>query len=119
MQSTGAPRFRSRDWAADAGPVTAPCVRVGAAQLDEARVLSPRKGGSLLADARAQPPVAGAGKPPEPGVYVRGIWVRKPLIDGVLMCFDGKAGVEVTGRDRNDVDADAAAEATLRLLQAS
>jgi hypothetical protein len=52
-------------------------------------------------------------------VYVRGIWVRKPLIDGVLMCFDGKAGVEVTGRDRNDVDADAAAEATLRLLQAS
>ena len=44
---------------------------------------------------------------------------QKPLIDGVLMCFDGKAGVEVTGRDRNDVDADAAAEATLRLLQAS
>jgi len=84
--------------------------------LSDAGVLSCRKGGSLLADAAAQPPVRGSTRAPEPGLYVRGIWVRKPLIEGTLMCFDGKSAVDVTGRDRNDVDVDEAAEATLKLL---
>ena len=86
----------------------------------EGGLLSSRKGGSFLADAASQPAVPGTGSPgarPEPGLYVRGIWVRKPLIDGALMCFDGKARLDVTGRDRNDVDHDEAAEATLALLR--
>ena len=54
-------------------------------------------------------------KRPEPGVYVKGIWVRKPPIPECVMSFSsGK--LNVSGRDRNDVDADELLEATLRLL---
>ena len=84
-------------------------------RLDRSSVLSTRRG-DLLAEAARQPSCLDvAGSPgPEPGVYIRGIWVRKPFIEGALMAFFGK--LNVSGRDRNDVDHDEAAEATLHLM---
>ena len=87
------------------------------------------RSGEFLAPAASQPPLTmgiplgsaavggrGAQQPrPEPGVYVRGIWVRKPPLDGALMAFLGK--LNVSGRDRNDVDADELLEATLALMR--
>lgn len=52
---------------------------------------------------------------PMAGVYVRGIWVRKPPIEGALMSYLGR--LDVSGRDRNDVDADELLDATLHVLR--
>lgn len=52
---------------------------------------------------------------PEPGIYIRGIWVRKPTVpDTVMSYLSGK--LNVSGRDRNDVDADELLDATLAVL---
>ena len=77
--------------------------------------------GSLLAHAADQHavPAALSAAPPEPGVYVKGIWVQKPLIDGALIAFCGKANVDVSGRDRNTVDDEEAAAAVMRILKAT
>ena len=40
---------------------------------------------------------------PFPGVYIRGIWVRNPKIEDSIMSFNGPR-LNVSGRDRNDVD---------------
>ena len=48
-------------------------------------------------------------------MYIRGIWVRKPPIEGAILSFWGK--INVSGRDRNDVDSDDLLEATLGLLR--
>jgi len=80
-------------------------------------LLSTECGGCMLADASAQPVVPLAERQPEPGVYVKGIYVRKPFIDGLLMTFDGRSKLEVSGRDRNNVDAEECAEATMRMLK--
>ena len=89
-------------------------------RLDRSSILSAARRGDLLAEASRQPSCldvpAGQspGPGPAPGVYIRGIWVRKPFLDGALMAFFGR--LNVSGRDRNDVDYEEAAEATLHLL---
>ena len=83
--------------------------------------------GDLLCLAEASPPIPfaaplGGGaaassrleKRPEPGVYIRGIWVRKPIVPGAVMAFAGQ--LNVSGRDRNDVDMDELLDASLQLL---
>lgn len=90
-------------------------------RLDRTRVLSTRRG-DLLSHASSQPTcldgaaasAADAIKRPEPGVYIRGIWVKKPPLEGAIMAFLGR--LNVSGRDRNDVDADELADATLHTL---
>ena len=64
-----------------------------------------RKGSyAFLADALQQPAIDGIGdKRPEPGVYVRGIWVQRAVIKGTILSFDARCGVQVGGRDRNSV----------------
>ena len=66
---------------------------------------------AAAAAASAAPPAAR----PVAGVYVRGIWVRKPLIEGAIMAFWSK--LNVSSRDRNDVDAEECADATLAVLR--
>ena len=65
---------------------------------------------AFLADATRLPPIEGAIEPgfsvphrPEPGVYVRGIWVEASPIFGTVVSFDVQSGVSVSGRDRNSV----------------
>ena len=41
------------------------------------------------------------GQSPEPGIYVRGLWVEEPFIPGTVMSL---GTVPVTGRDRNSVN---------------
>lgn len=86
------------------------------------QVLSTREG-ELFCQASQLPPLVLAAplpptppvhRTPEPGVYIRGIWVRKPPIEGGVLAFWG--GLEVSGRDRNDVEHEALMEATFRLL---
>ena len=67
-------------------------------ELDEAPLLSITRG-DYLAEAAAQPTSAVA--QPEPGVYVRGLWVCNTKIRGAVMSF---CKIDVSGRDRNDVD---------------
>jgi len=103
--------------------------------LDRAKLLSISRG-DFLGDAASQPVIlptasissiaAGASggasrgrasalrRTPAPGVYIRGIWVRKPAIEGALMSFLGK--MNVSGRDRNDVDADELLDSTFHIL---
>ncbi|KAL1528737.1 hypothetical protein AB1Y20_010070 [Prymnesium parvum] len=50
-----------------------------------------------------------------PGVYVRGIWVKPPPVEGAVLSFWGE--LEVSGRERNDVEAEALLEATVRVLR--
>ena len=45
--------------------------------------------------------------------------MQKPLIDGALIAFCGKANVDVSGRDRNTVDDEEAAAAVMRILKAT
>jgi hypothetical protein len=40
---------------------------------------------------------------PQPGIYVKGIYVIPPVVPGVIMSFCSSR-LEVIGRDRNDVD---------------
>ncbi|KOO27986.1 hypothetical protein Ctob_001464 [Chrysochromulina tobinii] len=54
---------------------------------------------------------------PQPGIYIRGIWVRKPQLEGSVMSFLGS--MNVSGRDRNDVDHEELVEATLHVLRAT
>lgn len=73
-------------------------------------VTTNRRGGDFMAPAEAQPTIGGEALAhlklkPESGVYVRGIWVRPAKITGTLMCFFGRR-LQVSGRDRNDVDDD-------------
>mmetsp|Transcript_50294 Transcript_50294/g.132827 ORF Transcript_50294/g.132827 Transcript_50294/m.132827 type:complete len:822 (+) Transcript_50294:738-3203(+) len=99
-------------------------LRLGMARLqlfhtiDEAVALTTRRG-DVLCRAADQPPLLGGdgASRPEPGVYVRGIWVRSPPIEGALMAFVGK--LDVSGRDRNDVDAEELMDATAQLMHTS
>ena len=60
---------------------------------------SAKGGGDFIADAAAMPPLPHAALRPSPGVYVRGIWVRAPKLDGCVMSFFGQR-LDVSGRDR-------------------
>lgn len=97
--------------------------------LDPGSLLSTKRG-DFLADAASQPSVlpsatlggslhtkgrSCAARKPWAGVYIRGIWVRKPPIEGTLMSFLGK--LNVSGRDRNDVDGDELLQATFHTLE--
>lgn len=81
---------------------------------------SKNRGRHFLAPASHQPLIAngifGTNLRPEAGVYVRGIYVRKPKIANTLMCFFGNQ-LEVTGRDRNDVDEDELLDAVMHLFK--
>ncbi len=58
-------------------------------------------GGDFIADAATLPPLPHSpAVRPAPGVYVRGIWVRAPKLDGWVMSFFGQR-LEVSGRDRS------------------
>jgi hypothetical protein len=52
---------------------------------------------------------------PKPGIYVRGIYVRGSKIKDVIMSFYGNR-LEVTGRDRNEVDDDELIKAFIYVL---
>lgn len=52
---------------------------------------------------------------PKPGIYVRGIWVRPSKIKDVIMSFFGNR-LEVTGRDRNEVNDDELIQAFVYVL---
>ena len=67
-------------------------------------------GGSCGSSSRPSAP-----RRPQPGIYIRGIWVRKPTLEGSVMSFLGR--MNVSGRDRNDVDAEELVEATLNVLR--
>jgi len=69
-------------------------------------------GGSCGSSSRPSAP-----RRPQPGIYIRGIWVRKPTLEGSVMSFLGR--MNVSGRDRNDVDAEELVEATLHVLRAT
>ena len=87
---------------------------------ESALLLSGKSGGDFLGAGSSQPAifcgVLGPKIRPESGVYVKGIWVRKPKIAGALMCFFGRR-LEVIGRDRNDVDNDDLANAVVYVFQ--
>mmetsp|Transcript_33108 Transcript_33108/g.50043 ORF Transcript_33108/g.50043 Transcript_33108/m.50043 type:complete len:1085 (+) Transcript_33108:339-3593(+) len=53
---------------------------------------------------------------PEAGIYVRGIWVRKPPIPDTLMCFFGSR-LQVSGRDRNDVHEEELVDAVAHVIR--
>ena len=73
---------------------------------------------SFLADARRQPSIDGTdGEKPEPGVYVRGIWVEAPVIAGTILSFDASCGVSVSGRDRNSVLDEDKREGAMNILR--
>lgn len=85
---------------------------------DPNTVISTR-GGDLVGLAQAQPPIGGGVLgvvKPAPGVYVRGIWVRPSKITGTVMSLFGKR-LQVTGRDRNEVDHEALVEAVVYVLK--
>ena len=75
-----------------------------------------KKGGSGGALRKA--PVASGcrGVRPEPGVYINGIWVMKPPLAGVLLCFDAKSGINVSSRDRNSVADEDIRSGVMRVL---
>ena len=52
---------------------------------------------------------------PKAGVYVRGIWIRNSKIKDAIMSFFGNR-LEVTGRDRNEVDDDELLKASIYIL---
>lgn len=81
-------------------------------ELDESSLLSTLGknsrglGGDFIGPSLTQPDILfgtfGSIKP-KPGIYVRGIWVRPSKIKDVIMSFFGNR-LEVTGRDRNEVN---------------
>jgi len=58
----------------------------------------------------------GSGLKPESGIYVRGIWVRTAKIANTVSCFYGNR-LQVTGRDRNDVDEDELVDAFVYIFK--
>jgi hypothetical protein len=88
--------------------------------VDNASVLNTTgNGGDFIGSSLDQPPlfngVLGSLKP-ESGIYVRGIWVRTSKIANTCMCFFGNR-LQVTGRDRNDVDEDELVDAFVHLFR--
>lgn len=60
--------------------------------------------------------VLGSSIRPDAGIYVRGIWVRSPKITGTFMSFFGNR-LNVSGRDRNDVDEEELLDAVSYVLR--
>lgn len=75
-------------------------------------------GGDFIGPATVQPMIfqgkLGSIKP-KSGIYVRGIYVRPSKIKDSIMCFYGNR-LEVSGRDRNEVDDDELIKATRYVL---
>jgi hypothetical protein len=89
--------------------------------VEENRVLhTTGNGGDFIGSVVEQPPLfggaLGANLKPESGIYVRGIWVRTPKIANTVSCFFGNR-LQVTGRDRNDVDEDELVEAVMHVFR--
>mmetsp|Transcript_24710 Transcript_24710/g.37307 ORF Transcript_24710/g.37307 Transcript_24710/m.37307 type:complete len:956 (+) Transcript_24710:69-2936(+) len=92
--------------------------------LDESSLVSTTattaRGGDCLAPVAAQPPLfrgmLGTKLRPASGIYVRGIWVRPSKIKDTILSFHGHR-LEVTGRDRNEVDDDQLVEAVAYVIQ--
>ena len=73
-------------------------------RLDPCKLLSAGGGKSFMSDANGCWLSEDANDvTPEPGVYVRGIYVQPPPIRDTLLCFGPSSGIEVSGRDRNTV----------------
>jgi len=88
---------------------------------------SRRGGGDFIGLASSQPPLVVSGRcssisstssslRPCCGVYVRGIYVRPTKIKDTIMCFFGNR-LEVTGRDRNEVEQDCLVDAVVHVLR--
>ncbi len=87
--------------------------------IDESKIISTstssrRAGGDFIGPVIGQPPIFNNIRPLS-GVYVRGIWVRQTKIKDTMMCFFGNR-LEVTGRDRNEVDEDMLISAIIYVL---
>ena len=87
--------------------------------IDESKIISTstssrRAGGDFIGPVIGQPPIFNNIRPLS-GVYVRGIWVRQTKIKETMMCFFGNR-LEVTGRDRNEVDEDMLVSAIIYVL---
>ena len=75
-------------------------------------------GGDFIGPVSLQPDIfqgALGSLKPKAGVYVRGIWIRNSKIKDTIMSFYGNR-LEVTGRDRNEVDDDELLEAVAYIL---
>jgi len=88
---------------------------------------SNRGGGDFIGPAPVQPLIFGgvdtpsslgctASLRPYAGVYVQGIWVRAAKIKDTIMCFFGER-LDVTGRDRNEVEEERLVEAVVYVLR--
>ncbi len=94
-------------------------------ELDEGSLISTQGknkrglGGDFIGPASSQPPlfngVFGLSLKPKSGVYVRGIWIRNSKIQDSIMSFYGNR-LEVTGRDRNEVNDEELLNATIYVL---
>jgi len=87
---------------------------------DDAILHTTGNGGDFIACAQDLPSLfqgtLGGDLKPESGIYVRGIWVRKPKIANTVSCFFGSR-LQVNGRDRNDVDEDELIEAVVHVFK--